>query len=510
MSFKNLFFKPRKLTLFIIIIFILISFYGYQSIRPDKTSYLTIKDDIMIASIEKPSVIVDRTPKPLKLKPEQKITKTTEIKLTPKPEVTTKPKSNIIFFEDFKKYEDGDIVSSWGKNFFVSDEGIKFLDSKLGDFRAGRFVDFPKDFSFEVRIVNRLEKLAKHEKINMPIRLTDSQGLYFNVEIYLSFLSDDYVNWQIALPGTFSKVYQFGKKKYYDFKLTYKDREAKVYMDGELIIFRKIYEYSNFVKMEVSVFHGCIGYTNFVIRDISGSVIEKPEEILAEAEISPHPTVTSDSPVKTKEQQFFEKGETKSDFNSRADALTKKLIEPFIPKRELSYSKRSGEVVFKENFSSYSLGDPLLDWGYGVVVLRANDGRKCMSSQSKSLHTVSHEVLFPEDFSFEMEFVGKNTLGYNPKHGTHPVFIDTEGREFKIRLWGNAPSIELPGTNYVNANPWNTSGVFKLTKKGSTFKVYWRGQFIMSGYFPQYSRFIRFSFVVHANDHLTNIIIKGL
>jgi len=185
-------------------------------------------------------------------------------------------------------------------------------------------------------------------------------------------------------------------------------------------------------------------------------------------------------------------------------------IEPRKSKDTHPEAYRSGDVVFKEDFSSYSVGDPLSNWGHGVVVLRAQDGRKCMSSQSPGLHLVSHEMVFPEDFSFEMEFVGKNLRGWTPQKGTNPTLIDTEGREFKILLWGNAPSIQFPGTNYINAKPWNTSGVFRLVKRGSTFKAYWRGDFIVSGDFLQFSRFVGFKFVVHAKDYITNILIKSL
>ena len=209
----------------------------------------------------------------------------------------------------------------------------------------------------------------------------------------------------------------------------------------------------------------------------------------------------------------IEKDETVRKLMSRVSVVPrqKEKVSEKVEERPVERKvSRVEAIIFKEDFSEYETGDPLPEWGANVTVLKAPDGRKCLSTQVPRLHTVSQRVNFPSNFSFEMEFVGKNTRGWAKTDGTNPVFIDIEGKPLKIVLHGNAPSFQLPGTAYTNAKPWNTEGVFKLVKKGSTYKIYWKDDFILSGSYPQYSQFVYFKFVVHQCDYITNIIITDL
>lgn len=170
------------------------------------------------------------------------------------------------------------------------------------------------------------------------------------------------------------------------------------------------------------------------------------------------------------------------------------------------------KVVFKEDFAKHEFGDPLPDWGENesVSVLEAWDGRKCLGTQLPGLHTAGQKLNFPDNFSFEMEFIGQNCRGWGGPEGTSPTFTDSEGKEFKVLLHGNGPAFQLPGKAYLAPQPWNTEGIFRLEKKGTMYKIYWNDRFIQSGNYPEYAQFVGFKFVVRPADYITNIIVKDL
>jgi hypothetical protein len=167
---------------------------------------------------------------------------------------------------------------------------------------------------------------------------------------------------------------------------------------------------------------------------------------------------------------------------------------------------------FKEDFVKYEFGDPLPNWGENesISVLEARDGRKCLGTQLSGLHTTSQGLNFPENFSFEMEFIGQNCRGWHGPEGTSPTFTDSEGKEFKVLLHGNGPAFQLPGKAYLAPRPWNTEGTFRLEKKGTMYRIYWNDRFIQSGNYPEYSQFVAFKFLVRPADYITNIIVKDL
>jgi hypothetical protein len=167
-------------------------------------------------------------------------------------------------------------------------------------------------------------------------------------------------------------------------------------------------------------------------------------------------------------------------------------------------------TVFKQDFSRYRLGDPLPDWGESACVLVAKDGRNCISTQEPGEHVVTHNVDFPENFSFQMEFIGKNLRGWESTEGTNPTFIDSAGKEFQVILHGNGPAFQLPGKTYYVPEAWNTAGIFRLEKKGPRYVIYWNDAFIQFGDYPDYSCFVAFKFTIRPRDYITNIIIKDI
>jgi len=180
------------------------------------------------------------------------------------------------------------------------------------------------------------------------------------------------------------------------------------------------------------------------------------------------------------------------------------------PPPALAPRSKAGDVVFKEDFSRYSIGDFASEWGPHLTVLKTYDGRKALSTQAPGLHTASKKIEFPTNFALEIEFIGRNLRGWHVDEGTTPVLVDKKGNELKIHLHGDAPTFQLPGTAYTDANPWNTEGTFKLTKKGTIYKVYWREQFIVSGNYADYGQFVLLRFRVRQNDFIGKILITDL
>jgi len=172
-----------------------------------------------------------------------------------------------------------------------------------------------------------------------------------------------------------------------------------------------------------------------------------------------------------------------------------------IPVSELMASN----IIFSEDFNKYDVGDPIPSWGEGLTILKMNDGRKCLSTQMSGVHTVRIVLNFPVNFSIEMEFIGKHSRG-----GVDPTFTNSDGEPFKINMWGNAPSFQLPGNKYVNAEPWNTAGILKIIKRDTTFKIYWRDEFITSGSYNNLGNFIEYKFNLQSGDNITNIIVKSM
>jgi hypothetical protein len=189
-----------------------------------------------------------------------------------------------------------------------------------------------------------------------------------------------------------------------------------------------------------------------------------------------------------------------------------RTIESMTSKPSALAGPRPAPIVFQADFSSYEFGDPLPQWGENetISVLEAKDGRKCLGTQLPGLHTASHRLNFPENFSFEMEFIGQNCRGWDGPEGTSPTFIDSEGKEFKVLLHGNGPAFQLPDKAYVAPQPWNTEGIFRLEKKGTIYKIYWNNRFIESGNYPEYCSFVAYKFLVRPGDYITNIIVKDL
>lgn len=170
---------------------------------------------------------------------------------------------------------------------------------------------------------------------------------------------------------------------------------------------------------------------------------------------------------------------------------------------------KTGNIIFSEDFNKYEVGDPMPSWGEGLTILEV-EGRKCLGTQMSGIHVVKIALNFPANFSIEMEFVGRHSRGGESGNGVDPTLINSDGEPFKINMWGNAPSFQLPGNKYINAEPWNTAGILKIIKRDNTIKIYWRDKFITSGSYNNLVDLIEYKFNLRSGDNITNIIVKSI
>jgi len=171
---------------------------------------------------------------------------------------------------------------------------------------------------------------------------------------------------------------------------------------------------------------------------------------------------------------------------------------------EEATKQTTSEYFYQEDFSRFTVGDPLPAWGNNVVVLEGKDKRKYISSQMEGKQLVSQNIQFSENFSFQFEYL-------NGRLDIEVIFIDGKEDEFKIKLksnWGNE-RVQLPGSveKSTGEKPVNT---FKLVKNDKTYKVYINGDFLVSGEYANYSKFVKLKMEIPEGKYFTSFLVKEI
>ena len=161
-------------------------------------------------------------------------------------------------------------------------------------------------------------------------------------------------------------------------------------------------------------------------------------------------------------------------------------------------NKTKGSIFFKETFSEYEDWDNISDIADNAFIRKGKDGRNYISGVTPGKVVVSMKTDFPEDFSFEYDWSkfcyneGGSPCGEN---GVYVYFqlIDENGNILLIKC-GCYGAI-LPGISHVDfqEQPMNT---FRLVKKGSLYRIYNNGQFLLSNTYTSYSRFVEFRITI--------------
>lgn len=159
------------------------------------------------------------------------------------------------------------------------------------------------------------------------------------------------------------------------------------------------------------------------------------------------------------------------------------------------------EVFYHNDFSNYNNGDYAPEWGANVLVIERNDHRKYLTSQVKGSHTVSQKINFPENFSFQFEYL-------RGRFETEVVLIDSNDQQlrFLLKQFSNNfvvfPNMTEKSTGVKETNE------FRLVKNGSTYKVYMNGEYMLSYDDPKFKDFKLFKIRIPESRYFTNFLGK--
>jgi len=192
------------------------------------------------------------------------------------------------------------------------------------------------------------------------------------------------------------------------------------------------------------------------------------------------------------------------------DNTVKKLMGQYSynGSNRLETQKSISNIFFKEDFSEYQIGDIASDWGANIVVLKSTSGDNCIKNQSGTT-TITHDIRFPSDFSFEYDFWGYTGWGENL------ILVDSEGKELLIKI-NAAPYLDFIVLGGIKSNGlksgaeslsnergWNT---LKIIKIGSVVKVYLNSVFAVSGSFSGFSNFVNIKYTASEGRCLKNFL----
>lgn len=150
-------------------------------------------------------------------------------------------------------------------------------------------------------------------------------------------------------------------------------------------------------------------------------------------------------------------------------------------------------VFYKEDFSTYEDGQPLLGWGEGLIVKKDEDNRYFLTSDVDDFSVAAQEVKFSEEFSFEFEVKG------NTKYWSSIRFKDVDGNEFQVsfRLFQNLLSVTLPGPKQVKTEiDINKYAKIKIIRKNKLYELHANGSLLIVGSYSKYKEFK--SFEIHS------------
>lgn len=151
--------------------------------------------------------------------------------------------------------------------------------------------------------------------------------------------------------------------------------------------------------------------------------------------------------------------------------------------------KLSEEFFLNENFSDPEVVNRLAQWGKNLAII--NEGEKrFLASQGEEFVTISRELKFPENFSFEFMVKG------NSKYWNSLKFSDVLGNEFNIDFQLNEGNylIVLPGPKSIRVKTdTSTSNKLKLVRKDSFYEVYVNDALALAGPYSKYGLFKSFT-----------------
>lgn len=122
------------------------------------------------------------------------------------------------------------------------------------------------------------------------------------------------------------------------------------------------------------------------------------------------------------------KDETVKELMAKTISTSRKSSQKSTTDMQHASTSNAGDAFFKEDFSSYEIGDPASSWGSNVVVL-SKGNKKYLTTQIVGQHVIGQKVNFPKNFSF-----GFTQIGCRHPSEESLVFIDSKDDELVIRF----------------------------------------------------------------------------
>ena len=164
----------------------------------------------------------------------------------------------------------------------------------------------------------------------------------------------------------------------------------------------------------------------------------------------------------------------------------------------------SSTNVFFEDFSSYKEGDSVSGWGKGLYVYRDKVGKKYLSSQIKGSHKASQSFPFPASFALQFDFLkseGEFTM----------TLIDTNQQEVNVRVvksWSDY-IVRISGT-VEKKTPVQDLNTLRITRSGSTLKLYLNGKFMVSGDYSDFRGVSSFTLDMQEGQKFTDFKVDKI
>ncbi len=175
-------------------------------------------------------------------------------------------------------------------------------------------------------------------------------------------------------------------------------------------------------------------------------------------------------------------------------SVTKKITTKNEIKKELGSVGSTGNgIFFKEDFSRYDDGQPLGEWGEGLVVRKDEDDKSFLTSAIDDFSVAKRELQFPGEFSFEFDVKGST------KYWSSIRFRDAEGSVFSVsfRLFQNILSVTFPGPKQVKTDiDINKYCKIKIVRKNKLYELHTNGSLLIVGSYSKYKPFN--SFEIHS------------
>lgn len=162
------------------------------------------------------------------------------------------------------------------------------------------------------------------------------------------------------------------------------------------------------------------------------------------------------------------------------------------------------KTLLSEDFSGYEEGDPLPDWGKGVVVIKSPEGKKFVGSQIKGKREIGREIAIPEQAEISFSF---SRVVENPSL----ILYDSSGSEIRVTLARNWRGywVWISGSMAIQFECKDLNQ-FRCKRVGNTYKVYINGKYMLSGVFEEIKEITGFKLDLHQGQLYTNFEIKKL